>query len=124
MKQHPRVGVEMLAEIDFPWDVRPIVEFHHERWDGGGYPQGLKGEDIPRTARILCIADVYDALTSERSYKKALTHGEAIDIMRRDIGKQFDPALFALFEDVSVRFAAPVARPSGAASAGLPEAAA
>ena len=124
MKQHPRVGVEMLAEIDFPWDVRPIVEFHHERWDGAGYPQGLKGEDIPRTARILCIADVYDALTSERSYKKALTHGEAIDIMRRDIGKQFDPALFALFEDVSVRFAAPVARPSGATSAALPEAAA
>jgi putative nucleotidyltransferase with HDIG domain len=105
MKQHPRVGVEMLADIEFPWDVRPIVEFHHERWDGAGYPQGLKAEEIPRTARILCIADVYDALTSERSYKKALRHEEAIDIMRRDVGKQFDPELFAMFEVVSLDFA-------------------
>ena len=113
MKQHPRVGVEMLAEIEFPWDVRPIVEFHHERWDGAGYPQGLKGEAIPRTARILCIADVYDALTSERSYKKAFTHVEAIEIMRRDVGKQFDPELFALFEDVSSRFATPLAGVTG-----------
>jgi putative nucleotidyltransferase with HDIG domain len=107
MKQHPRVGVEMLAEIEFPWDVRPIVESHHERWDGAGYPQGLKGEQIPRTARILCIADVYDALTSERSYKRALGHNEAIEIMRRDVGKQFDPDLFALFEEVSIRFGTP-----------------
>ena len=107
MKQHPRVGVEMLADIEFPWDVRPIVEFHHERWDGAGYPQGLKGEEIPRTARILCVADVYDALTSERSYKKAFTHDEALEIMRRDVGKQFDPELFTMFEKVSVQFATP-----------------
>ena len=105
MKQHPRVGVEMLAEIDFPWDVRPIVESHHERWDGAGYPQGLKGEEIPRNARILCIADVYDALTSERSYKKAFTHQEAIEIMRGEVARQFDPELFEMFEDVSLRFA-------------------
>jgi putative nucleotidyltransferase with HDIG domain len=101
MKQHPLVGVEMLADIEFPWDVRPIVESHHERWDGRGYPHGLAGEGIPFTARILCIADVYDALTSERSYKKAFSHEQALDIMRADIGKQFDPELFTRFERVS-----------------------
>ena len=103
IKKHPVWGVEMLADIDFPWDVRPIVESHHERWDGTGYPHGLKGEDIPRTARILCIADVYDALTSERSYKKAVSHEQALDMMRSDVGGQFDPELFPLFETVMSR---------------------
>src|SRR5205085_66317 len=103
MKQHPRHGVEMLVDIDFPWDVRPIVESHHERWDGAGYPHGLKGEEIPRTARILGIADVYDALTSERSYKKAVSHEQALDMMRSDVGHQFDPELFPLFETVMGR---------------------
>ena len=114
VRQHPSVGVEMLADIEFPWDVRPIVESHHERWDGKGYPHGLAGESIPLTARILCIADVYDALTSERSYKKALSHGEAIDIMRHDVGRQFDPELFALFEEIAGEIAA--AEPGGGAA--------
>src|SRR5205085_11060899 len=92
---------------DFPWDVRPIVESHHERWDGAGYPHGLKAEEIPRTARILCIADVYDALTSERSYKKAVSHDQALDMMRSDVGGQFDPELFPLFEAVMSRSGPP-----------------
>ncbi|HKG93331.1 MAG TPA: diguanylate cyclase [Gemmatimonadaceae bacterium] len=100
IKRHPAAGVEMLADIEFPWDVRPIVESHHERWDGRGYPHGLAGEAIPLTARILCVADVYDALTSVRSYKRALGHAEAMEIMRADVGMQFDPALFALFEEI------------------------
>jgi diguanylate cyclase (GGDEF)-like protein/putative nucleotidyltransferase with HDIG domain len=112
IKKHPVWGVEMLADIDFPWDVRPIVESHHERWDGGGYPHGLKGEDIPLTARILCIADVYDALTSERSYKKAVSHEQALDMMRSDVGGQFDPQLFPLFEAVA-RKNGPPRRSSG-----------
>src|SRR6478672_12027846 len=74
MRGHPSAGVELLADIEFPWDVRPIVESHHERWDGRGYPHGLAGEAIPLAARVLCIADVYDALTSQRSYKRAFTH--------------------------------------------------
>ncbi|HEY5060607.1 MAG TPA: HD domain-containing phosphohydrolase, partial [Gemmatimonadaceae bacterium] len=101
MRNHPVAGVEMLADVEFPWDVRPIVESHHERWDGAGYPHGLRGESIPFVARILCIADVYDALTSQRSYKKAMTHAEAIDAMRLEVGAQFDPQLFALFEELA-----------------------
>ena len=103
VKQHPITGVQMLADIDFPWDVRPIVESHHERWDGGGYPAGLKGEAIPFTARILCLADVYDALTSERSYKRAVSHDQAMTIMRSEVSGQFDPNLFGFFETVMAR---------------------
>jgi putative nucleotidyltransferase with HDIG domain len=100
IQRHPTAGVELLADIDFPWDVRPIVESHHERWDGKGYPHKLSGEEIPLTARVLCIADVYDALTSKRSYKQAFTHDEAMEIMRGDVGRQFDPTLFAAFEEI------------------------
>ncbi|MEP6732298.1 MAG: HD domain-containing phosphohydrolase [bacterium] len=100
IQSHPSAGVELLADIDFPWDVRPIVESHHERWDGGGYPHKLAGEAIPLTARVLCIADVYDALTSKRSYKQAFNHDDAMEIMRGDVGRQFDPALFTAFEDI------------------------
>ena len=91
MRSHTTAGVEILGDVEFPWDVRPLVESHHERWDGRGYPHGLAGEQIPLTARILCVADVYDALTSVRSYKRALTHDEAMDIMRRDIGRSSIP---------------------------------
>jgi putative nucleotidyltransferase with HDIG domain len=100
VRRHPSAGVELLADIEFPWDVRPLVESHHERWDGQGYPHRLSGDDIPLPARVLCIADVYDALTSQRSYKKAFTHDEAMMIMRADIGRQFDPALFPVFEEI------------------------
>ena len=104
--QHPMAGVEMLADIRFPWDVVPMIRGHHERWDGRGYPDRLHGEDIPLAARILCIADVYDALTTERSYKRAFSHLEAMEIMRREAGKQFDPHLFARFEELVRRGAA------------------
>jgi putative nucleotidyltransferase with HDIG domain len=106
VRGHPTAGVELLVDIEFPWDVRPIVESHHERWDGKGYPHGLAGEAIPLTARVLCVADVYDALTSQRSYKRAFTHEEAIAIMRKDVGTQFDPALFPTFEMVADSMAA------------------
>ena len=100
VRRHPTAGVELLADIDFPWDVQPIVQSHHERWDGRGYPDGLVGEDIPLTARVLCIADVYDALTSKRSYKQAFSHDDAMEIMRGDVGTQFDPTLFGAFEEI------------------------
>jgi diguanylate cyclase (GGDEF)-like protein/putative nucleotidyltransferase with HDIG domain len=100
VRQHPAAGEQMLADVQFPWDVAPMVRSHHERWDGGGYPDGLTAENIPLPARILCIADVYDALTTERSYKRAFSQLEAIEIMRREVGKQFDPKLFTLFDDL------------------------
>ncbi len=115
IKRHPVAGVEMLVEMDFPGEVGPMVRSHHERWDGQGYPDALSGEEIPRAARMLCIADVYDALLSKRSYKGALSHEAALEIMRSDIG-QFDPVLFELFEDL-MRTRAPSMRQRVAAHA-------
>jgi putative nucleotidyltransferase with HDIG domain len=78
VKMHPVWGLEMLTEVDFPWDLKPIIRWHHEKYDGTGYPDGLKGEEIPVAAQIICIVDVYDALTTTRSYKPAVTSAEAI----------------------------------------------
>jgi diguanylate cyclase (GGDEF)-like protein len=100
VRQHPAAGEKLLADVQFPWDVAPMVRGHHERWDGQGYPDGLSGERIPLAARILCVADVYDALTTSRSYKRAFSQIEAVEIMRREVGRQFDPALFARFEEL------------------------
>jgi diguanylate cyclase (GGDEF)-like protein/putative nucleotidyltransferase with HDIG domain len=98
--QHPAAGVELLGEVALPPEVAPMVRSHHERWDGQGYPDALAGEEIPLGARILCLADVYDALTTERSYKRPFSHLEAMEIMRRQSGRQFDPRLFAEFEQL------------------------
>jgi putative nucleotidyltransferase with HDIG domain len=98
MKRHPEAGVELLADIEFPWDIRPMVRNHHERWDGCGYPDALAGEAIPMSARILCIADVYDALTTTRSYRSGFDHARAIEIMvENNATGHFDPAMFDLF---------------------------
>ena len=112
VRQHPTAGVEMLAEVNFPWDVAPMVRSHHERWDGQGYPDRLTGNEIPVAARILCIADVYDALTTVRSYKRSFSHLEAMEIMRRESGKQFDPQLFAKFEELVRRGALNLPKPT------------
>lgn len=98
MKRHPEAGLELVADIDFPGDVRAIIRNHHERWDGQGYPDGLAGEEIPFAARILCVADVYDALTTARSYRDSLSHNRAAQVMRGSKG-QFDPQLLNLFLD-------------------------
>jgi putative nucleotidyltransferase with HDIG domain len=98
MKRHPEAGLELVSDIDFPGDVRAIIRNHHERWDGGGYPDGLSGEEIPFAARILCVADVYDALTTARSYRDCLTHARAAAEMRAQKG-QFDPRLLETFLD-------------------------
>jgi putative nucleotidyltransferase with HDIG domain len=95
MRRHPEAGLELVADIDFPGDVRAMIRSHHERWDGTGYPDGLVGEETPMPARILRIADVYDALTSTRGYRSALPHERAVELMRTE--GQFDSQLFALF---------------------------
>jgi putative nucleotidyltransferase with HDIG domain len=78
IQMHPVWGVELLATVDFPWDIKPIIRWHHERYDGSGYPDRLKGDEIPVSAQIICIVDVYDALTTTRSYRPALSHEEAM----------------------------------------------
>ena len=97
MKAHTTKGDEIVAALDFPWEIRPIVRSHHEKWDGTGYPDRLAGEEIPLHARILGIADVFDALTTTRSYRPALSREEALRIMRNDAGRHFDPELLEIF---------------------------
>jgi len=100
MERHPDAGVELIDDIEFPWDVRPMVRHHHEAWNGSGYPGRLAGEEIPLSARILCVADVYDALATDRPYRKAFPHERTLEIMQGDAGRIFDPTLFAVFRDV------------------------
>jgi putative nucleotidyltransferase with HDIG domain len=100
MRRHPAAGVELLSDVSFPWDIRPMIRSHHERWDGNGYPDGIAGEDIPLAARILCVADVFDALTTNRSYRGSFSRDEALEIMFQDSGTIFDPTPLGLFRDL------------------------
>jgi putative nucleotidyltransferase with HDIG domain len=105
MERHPEAGVALLKDVEFPWDVLPMVRSHHERWDGRGYPDRLTGEAIPLHARLLALADVFDALTTHRPYRPAYSPDEALRIMRNDAGA-FDPALFPIFEQLVPSFQA------------------
>ncbi|NNL29401.1 MAG: tetratricopeptide repeat protein [Gemmatimonadetes bacterium] len=98
MRQHPVFGIDLLEGIEFPWDVRPMIRHHHERWDGKGYPDGIAGEEIPFEARILTIADIYDALTTTRSYRTGFSHEKAMDILRSEVGETVDAELLAVFD--------------------------
>ncbi|HEX6558252.1 MAG TPA: HD domain-containing phosphohydrolase, partial [Longimicrobiales bacterium] len=100
MRAHTTIGDEIVAGLDFPYDIRPIVRSHHERWAGGGYPDNLSGEAIPLIARILCIADVFDALTTDRSYRPAYPRSEALALMAAEAGTMLDPKLFELFRNL------------------------
>jgi diguanylate cyclase (GGDEF)-like protein len=97
MKIHPVIGAEILSNVKFDFPVASYVRAHHERWDGCGYPDGLKGEDIPLGARILALVDHFDALHSDRPYRKALTREEAVGHIRRLSGTFFDPSLVSIF---------------------------
>jgi putative nucleotidyltransferase with HDIG domain len=91
IQSHVEIGAAILEPVGFPWPVVPIILAHHERWDGLGYPAALQGEAIPRGGRILSIADVFDALTSDRPYRQALPYEEALAVLERARGTQFDP---------------------------------
>ena len=78
MKRHPVFGLELLASVEFPWDLKPIIRSHHEKLDGTGYPDNLRGDEIPRLAQVVCAVDVYDALTTTRSYRGAMPHEQAM----------------------------------------------
>ena len=90
---HPVVAADILSNVEFPYEVVPIVKHHHEKFDGTGYPSGLKGEEIPLGARILTTVDCYDALTSSRPYRAQFTREQALDVMRRESGRTFDPMI-------------------------------
>jgi putative nucleotidyltransferase with HDIG domain len=96
MRQHTIYGIEMLSGIDFPWDIKPIVRSHHEKCDGTGYPDRLRGDEIPLSAQIVGIVDVYDALTSTRSYRAAMSHSEALAELYR-MSASWRPDVFAAF---------------------------
>jgi putative nucleotidyltransferase with HDIG domain len=96
MKVHPLVGAEILERVAFPYPVAPIVRAHHERWDGSGYPEGLKGEEIPIGARILAAVDCLDAMASHRQYRPALPLAAAMAKVQEEAGRWFDPAVVAI----------------------------
>ena len=99
MKIHPVVGADILERVHFPYPVVPIVRSHHEAWDGSGYPDGLKGDEIPIGARILTAVDCFDALASERPYRRAMPIDEAMAFVKKRAGIQFDPQVVALLEE-------------------------
>jgi putative two-component system response regulator len=102
MRLHTVRGEEICRPMRSLAPVLPIIRSHHERWDGSGYPDGLRGEEIPMLARILQVADIYDALTTARPYKPALSHEEALEIMLDEARRGWrDPELVPLFAEVS-----------------------
>jgi diguanylate cyclase (GGDEF)-like protein/putative nucleotidyltransferase with HDIG domain len=94
---HPQVGAEIISGVPFPYPVAPLILSHHERWDGKGYPSGLKGEEIPLGARILSVVDYFDALMSERPYHKPMTLEAAIGLLQQESGKALDPRVVETF---------------------------
>ncbi|PKL43269.1 MAG: hypothetical protein CVV41_11160 [Candidatus Riflebacteria bacterium HGW-Riflebacteria-1] len=97
IKSHPDLGVRIMGKVEFLESIVPIIKFHHERYDGKGYPSGLSGEDIPLLARIVSVVDTFDAMTTDRPYRKAMTIEAALAEIERCAGSQFDPAIAAHF---------------------------
>jgi len=98
-KIHTLVGAEILSRVNFPYPVIPIVKYHHERWDGCGYPSGLKGEDIPITARIMSVVDCFDSVREDRPFRPGISREDAINLLRKGAGTHFDPRIVELFID-------------------------
>jgi len=97
VQAHPQVGADILAAVPFPYPVAPLIQSHHERWDGRGYPRGLKGEDIPLGSRILFLVDYFDALTSNRPYHQPMTIEAAVALLQQEAGKALDPRAVEAF---------------------------
>jgi len=98
VKRHPQISANLISQIDFLNPALASVRSHHERWDGNGYPDGLAGEEIPLAARIIAVADAFDAMTSDRPYRKSLAAEEAREEIRRGEGSQFDPEVVRAFD--------------------------
>ncbi|MDH3335206.1 MAG: HD domain-containing protein, partial [Rhodospirillaceae bacterium] len=111
MKTHAQIGGDALKVAEnklgttsFLRLAREIAETHHEKWDGSGYPNGLRGNEIPISGRLMAVADVYDALISKRVYKPAFSHEKAMEIIREGAGKHFDPDIVAALNDIEEEF--------------------
>jgi ribonuclease P protein subunit RPR2 len=100
VRKHPEIGSEILRHIEFLDDAKDVVRHHHERWDGGGYPDSLAKEEIPLAARVFSLADTLDALTTDRPYRRASSFSDARDVICSEAGGQFDPAIVAAYENV------------------------
>jgi putative nucleotidyltransferase with HDIG domain len=123
MKLHATIGADILKSIDFPYPVEPIVRFHHENFDGSGYPTGLSGPQIPIGARILSVVDCYDALTSDRPYRSKMTRPQAETYLRQHRGTRYDPwvvdGFIEILDQLQAVEAAEVAKASVVAEPGL-----
>lgn len=108
MKLHTVVGAQILERCNFPFPIIPIVRHHHERWDGKGYPDGLKGEEIPLCARILSVVDCFDAVREDRQYRKGMTREEAINLILQGSGSHYDPEIVGIFLTNLPRFEAQI----------------
>src|SRR6476620_7999037 len=97
MKIHPVVGGDILKRVNFPYPVEDIVRYHHEKWDGSGYPKGLKAEGIPLVARIISVVDFYDATRCDRPYRKGMKREESLTLLRSMVGSAFDPKVVEKF---------------------------
>jgi putative nucleotidyltransferase with HDIG domain len=97
IRRHPKMGAKILLRVTAFRDALPYVLYHHERWDGNGYPTGKAGAEIPLEARVLAVADAFDAMTSDRPYRRALTHEQALAEIERCEGTQFDPEIVRVF---------------------------
>ncbi len=100
IRAHPRIGADIISMVPFPYPVAPLILGHHERWDGKGYPGGLKGEEIPLGARILAVVDYFDALMAERPYHKAMSYDAALALLQQEAGKGLDPSLVEMFVEL------------------------
>ena len=97
IKLHPQIGKKILEKVGQFQEYLPIVELHHEDYNGGGYPYGLKGEEVPLRVRIVHVADVYDAITSDRAYRKAMSEERVQELLMDGSGKMFDPVVLDVF---------------------------
>ena len=100
IKEHSTIGAKIIEKAEFPWDIEPLALHHHERYDGTGYPDRLKGEDIPLGARILAVADTYEALLADRPYRRGFPKEKGLEIIREAAGTQLDPEIVPVFLDL------------------------
>jgi ribonuclease P protein subunit RPR2 len=112
MRRHPEEGVRMLESVPFLDKALDVVKYHHERWDGGGYPNGLRGDEIPLWARIFAVVDALDAITAERPYRAARPYGAALEEIKLHSGTQFDPMVVDALERLDPAVVEPLLEPT------------